>query len=73
MKAITRIVPVEATTSKTSTSDVRLSLYLVPPVGEITVEELELYAIDRLKGIYPPCQFAEAKYSPIFVCSAEGN
>lgn len=28
----------------------RLSLYLVPPVGEITVEELELYAIDRLKG-----------------------
>ena len=53
MKAITKIVPVQAASSSTriyATSEVRLSMYLVPPVGEITVEELELYAIDRLKG-----------------------
>jgi hypothetical protein len=54
MKAITKIVPVQAAASSSSriyaTSEVRLSMYLVPPVGEITVEELELYAIDRLKG-----------------------
>lgn len=52
MKAITKVVPVQAASSSTriyATSEVRLSMYLVPPVGEITVEELELYAIDRLK------------------------
>lgn len=53
MKAISK--PVAHPQGKIGLADVhsqsKLSLYLVPPVGEITVEELELYAIDRLKGI----------------------
>jgi len=55
MKPIKRVVPVEASSTgfsvvRSASPEARLSLYLVPPIGEITVEELELYAIDRLKG-----------------------
>jgi hypothetical protein len=55
MKAITKLVPVVETPGSSGSrgyalSEVRLSMYIVPPVGEITVEELELFAVDRLKG-----------------------
>ncbi len=75
MKAITKVVPVQAASSSTriyATSEVRLSMYLVPPVGEITVEELELYAIDRLKGNRFDPQLGNLVFlSPLSVCSVE--
>ena len=32
----------------------RLSFYAVPPTAEITLEQFEQWAIDRLRGIFAP-------------------
>ena len=36
----------------------RLNFYSVPPLNEITLEEFELWAIDRLYGMQSPYFFA---------------
>ena len=42
----------------------RLNFYDVPPTKEITLEEFEQWAIDRLRGMYPVLRFPPHIRSP---------
>lgn len=44
------------------TYDHRLNFYILPPTAEITLEEFEQWAIDRLKGMY---DVTDVFYSPV--------
>lgn len=39
----------------------KLQLYDLPPIEEVSLEEFELFAVDRLKGMHPLAPLAECR------------